>query len=352
MKFMAHTVLNNEPDPDGHIPHPADRLHELIEHAVKLEDMGFDGFGVGERHVAPDIGSSPATVLAYLAARTTRMRLMTAVTVLSLLDPVRVAEDYATIDNLSRGRVDLIIGKGTRGGQADLFGIDLDEKWTLLREKYELLRRLWREENITWSGTVRTPLRNVTIQPRPFQRPPRIWHGSASSTESTELAAKWGDPLFSANAMKPVQVYVDLVNHYRQRLTEYGHAPETARVGMGVAGLVIADRSQDAIAAYRPSWEHGMRRWVTDGFAFPFDSLEDFIARGSLLVGSPQFIVERILQLHELFGNELLNVGSAGEGLPPKIRNRSLELFAEKVMPAVRAAVPSRLWEPQDLGTP
>lgn len=142
-------------------------------------------------------------VLAYIAAVTTRIRLLTTVTVLSLLDPVRVAEDDATLDQLSAGRLDIIIGKGNDPDPNALFGYDLDGQWDRDAEKYELLRRLIREEKVTWSGRCRPDLVEAGTQPRPLQNPLPIWHGSASSTESTELAAKWGDPLFSPTAFTP-----------------------------------------------------------------------------------------------------------------------------------------------------
>lgn len=149
---------------------------------------------------------------------TSQIRLLTTVAVLSLLDPVRVAEDYATLDQLSGGRLDIIIGKGNDPDQNALFGYDLDGQWDRNREKYGLLRRLLREESVSWSGQYRPDLVDATTQPRPFQTPTiPVWHGSASSTESTEPAAKSGDPLSSANGLHPLEKYAALIRHFRER---------------------------------------------------------------------------------------------------------------------------------------
>src|SRR5690606_14660481 len=177
------------------------------ENAVLAEELGFDGFGVGERHERPFLSSSPPVVLSHIAARTSTIRLFTAVTTLALLDPVRAYEDYATLDHLSNGRLELIIGKGNGVAQARLFHVTPEDQWDRNAEGYELFRRLWREEKVTWSGRFRPPLHEAEVVPRPLQRPIRVWHGSATSKASVELAARWGDPIFSANVTNPIEPY-------------------------------------------------------------------------------------------------------------------------------------------------
>ena len=158
MKFQVLDIIPHLKNPlTGEIVSTADRLNQVVETARRAEDLGYDSFSVGERHAGEFISSSPTTVLAAIAAVTDRIRLQSGVTVLSVLDPVRVAEDYATIDQLSRGRLELVIGKGNEVLQYPLFGLDLADQWDLLAEKYGLLRRLWREENVTWSGRFRAP---------------------------------------------------------------------------------------------------------------------------------------------------------------------------------------------------
>ncbi|WP_261557305.1 LLM class flavin-dependent oxidoreductase [Frankia tisae] len=181
--------------------------------------MGYDAFGVGERHNPAFLSSAPAVLLAHIAARTSRIRLVTTVAVFSLADPVRAAEEYATLDHLSDGRLDLIIGKGNDPVSPGMSGVDATELWDRLAENYELFRRLWWEENVTWTGRFRPPLRGATTRPRPLQQPaPRVWHGSASSERSTDLAARWGDPLYAEPL--PVRLAGGL---HRQRLGPRRH---------------------------------------------------------------------------------------------------------------------------------
>jgi alkanesulfonate monooxygenase SsuD/methylene tetrahydromethanopterin reductase-like flavin-dependent oxidoreductase (luciferase family) len=225
MKFQVLDIIPHLKNPlTGDIVSTADRLNQVVETARRAEELGFDSFSVGERHAGEFISSSPTTVLAAIAAVTDRIRLQSGVTVLAVLDPVRVAEDYATIDQLSRGRLELVIGKGNEVLQYPLFGLDLADQWDLLAEKYGLLRRLWREEGVIWSGRFRAPLTEpTTTTPRPFAGPPRIWHGSATTLTSAALAAKWGDPLFTANAIRPRENYQVLIDHYRDEYARHGH---------------------------------------------------------------------------------------------------------------------------------
>jgi alkanesulfonate monooxygenase SsuD/methylene tetrahydromethanopterin reductase-like flavin-dependent oxidoreductase (luciferase family) len=151
------------------------------------------------------------------------------------------AEDYATLDHLSDGRLELIIGKGGDPVAPTVFQVQETDLHDRLEEAYELLRRLWREENVTWQGRFRPPLTGATIEPHPLQQPaPRVWHGSATSRRSTELAARWGDPLYSANGLGRVEDYLELVRHYRERLAYHGHDPARAIVAVGVHSPVIS----------------------------------------------------------------------------------------------------------------
>jgi len=201
------------------------------------------------------LSSSPTVILGAIAAKTSTIQLLTIVTVLSILDPVRVAEDYATLDHLSGGRLEMIIGKGNDPRHYRLFGITEEEQWESLDERYHLLKRLWNEENVTWIGKYRTPLNNVTTQPRPFQQQIPIWHRSASSKISTELVVKSGEPIFSSNTFHPMEKYKELIEHYRERLAYYGHNPETAVVESGARGLYLANTTEEVIKGYRPYYD-------------------------------------------------------------------------------------------------
>lgn len=346
MKFLAANLLLNNPDPHtGRPADPHDRLQDAVRWARWAEEVGFDAIGIGERHAAPFLASAPTVLLAHLAAVTSRVRLVSTVTVLPLLDPVRVAEDVATIDHLSDGRIDLIIGKGNDPVQNRLFGYELDDQWRLNREKYELLRRLLTEEGVTWSGSFRPPLTDATTLPRPYQQPIPVWHGSASSTESTELAARFGEPLFSANAFHPTKKYTQLAAHYRERLAAYGHDPACGIVGVGSGGLHVAERSQDAIEAFRPYYRAFLQTPGARHNDPEFTDVEEAIERGPLLVGSPQQVVEKLHRWDEEFGGvEVLQVGIEGIGLPEAAHKASLELFLDRAAPVLREELPSRVW--------
>src|SRR3954464_8544794 len=180
MKFLLLTLIAHQPDPvSGEKKSAADRLRDVIDSAVLAEELGFDGFAVGERHEDPFISSSPPVVVSNIAARTSTIALFTGVTTLSLLDPVRAFEDYSTLDNLSDGRLELIIGKGNGAAQAELFHVTTADQWDRNREGYELFRRLWREDRTTWEGRFRPSLTDAETWPPPRQRPLRVWHGSA-----------------------------------------------------------------------------------------------------------------------------------------------------------------------------
>ena len=345
MKFCTYTLVDNSLDPiTGVQLSSAQRLQAVVRQAQWAEDLGFDGFGVGERHAQRFLSSSPPVILAYIAAATKTIRLITTVTVLSLLDPVRVAEDYATLDQLSGGRLDIIIGKGNDPDQNTLFGYDVDGQWDRNAEKYELLRTLLREEKVNWSGRFRPDLVAATTQPRPLQQPLPIWHGSASSTESTELAAKWGDPLFSANGFHPMSKYAGLIDDYRDRWEAYGRDPADAVVGAAFNGLYVAKNSQDARTVYRPIFEAFMRSPGAKHNKLPFETLEEYLDLGSALVGSPEEVIDKFGRYHKAFGHELSGIATEMSGLAPDLHRESVELFVSDVVPALRASYSSRVW--------
>ncbi len=345
MKFIVIRLLTNPPDPDtGRRASATEVLGNAVEEAAYFEEIGFDGYGIGEHHIDDAEASSPAVILGYLAASTKRIRLFTGVTVLSLLDPVRVAEDFATVDVLSGGRVDLIIGKGNTEEQSKVFGYTNDDQWERNRENYELLHRLLREEEVTWNGIYRPALDKFTSRPRPVQQPIRVWHGSATSTLSTDLAAKWGDPLFSANVSGPLEQYRTLVDDYRKRWVDYGRDPGDALVGAGSAGLHVHRDSQRAIDEFRPRFEAFQAFGRRLGVPATFTSLEDAIARGSYFVGSPAQVVDQVHRYHDALGHQVQHTAGIG-ALGDPIARAGIELFAAEVLPNLQRDIPDRLWD-------
>ncbi|GAA0269179.1 LLM class flavin-dependent oxidoreductase [Cryptosporangium japonicum] len=345
MKFLAITLIVHAPDPlTQHKVSTHDRFRQVIENARLAEELGFDGFGVGERHERPFVSSSPPVVLSHIAALTRSIRLFTAVTTLSLLDPVRAYEDYATLDNLSDGRLELIIGKANGAAQRELFSVTTDDQWDRNIESYELFRRLWREDRISWSGRFRPPLENAEVWPEPLQRPIRVWHGSATSRESVDVAARYGEPLFSANVTNPVEPYAELVRYYRERLAHHGHDPATAVVGAGTAGYYATPRSQDAYRVYRPIFAANLGFQKSLGLQPVFTTFEDFVERSSALIGSPEQVIDKVHRYHEQLGHSVMHLHADAGGLTDAQHRESLELFQSAIAPELRRAIPDPAW--------
>ncbi|WP_219835780.1 LLM class flavin-dependent oxidoreductase [Paenibacillus sp. R14(2021)] len=343
MKIAVFSLLMNVPNAvTGESLTPQAKFNNVIRQAVLAESLGFDAYGIGERHGSPFLSSSPPVILAAIAARTSEIRLLTTVTVLSVLDPVRVAEDYATLDHLCGGRLELIIGKGNDPRHYPLFGITEEEQWDSLAERYELLRRLWDEEGVTWEGRFRPKLDHVTTQPRPLQQPIPIWHGSASSTLSTELAARYGEPIFSSNSFHPMEKYKALIDHYRERWAYYGRDPKDAVVGAGAGSLFIAGTREEALRRYRPYYEALQATAAAQHNKSPFTDLEDTVANGPALIGSADNVIEKILTYREAFGHEVLSISV--DGLTEDEQQEQLHRFAEEVVPVLRREIPTKVW--------
>ena len=260
MKFLVMTLISNGPDPvTGRTPTPNARFHRVVDNAVLAEELGFDGYAVGERHERPFFSSAPPVVLPTsrrgrpdpavhrrhhaLAARPgARLR--------GLRHPRPARRRPPRADHR----------QGQRRRQAQLFHVTTDDQWDRNAEGYELFRRLWREERTTWAGRFRPSLVDAETWPPPRQQPIRVWHGSATSRDSVELAARYGDPLFSANVTNPVEPYAELVAHYRERWAAHGHDPADALVGAGTAAFHVAATSQQAIEEFRPAFAQRLAR--------------------------------------------------------------------------------------------
>ncbi|WP_328937010.1 LLM class flavin-dependent oxidoreductase [Streptomyces tauricus] len=341
MKFLAITLIVHAPDPvTGVQKSTAARFREVLDNALLAEELGFDGFGVGERHERPFISSSPPVVLSHIAALTSRIRLFTAVTTLSLLDPVRAYEDYATLDHLSGGRLELIIGKGNGAAQRDLFHVTPEDQWDRNAESYEVFRKLWRQDKVSAATRFRPELVEAEVWPRPLQQPVRVWHGSATSKESVDLAARYGDPLFSANVSNPIEPYAELIRYYRERWEHHGHDPARIAVGAGTAGYYAARTSQEAISAYRPVFEGQLAFQKRLGLEPVFPTLDDFVERSSALIGSPQQIIDKVHRYHERFGHTVLHLHADASGLTDTRHRHSLALFQSAIAPVLRREIP------------
>ncbi|SOD71715.1 putative FMN-dependent luciferase-like monooxygenase [Jatrophihabitans sp. GAS493] len=337
MQFGVFTVGDVTPDPTtGRAPTEHERIRSMIAIALKAEEVGLDVFASGEHHNPPFVPSSPTTLLGYIAAQTSKLLLSTSTTLITTNDPVKIAEDYAFLQHLADGRVDLMLGRGNTGPVYPWFGQDIQQGIGLAVEHYALLRRLWREEEVDWAGEFRTPLQGFTSTPRPLDGvPPFVWHGSIRSPEIAEQAAFYGDGFFANHIFWPKEHFIQLIDFYRQRFAHYGHGtPEQAIVGLG--GQVFMRRnSQDAIREFRPYFDkapvygHGA-------------SLEEFMAQTPLTVGSPAEVIEKTLTFQEHFGDyqrQLFLIDHAG--LPLKSVLEQLDLLGE-IVPVLRRELEAR----------
>src|SRR5436190_1246929 len=332
MQFGIFSVGDVTADPTtGRAPTEHERIEGMVTLALKAEEVGLDVFATGEHHNPPFVPSSPTTFMGYVAAKTERIILSTATTLITTNDPVKIAEDYAYLQHLADGRVDLMMGRGNTGPVYPWFGFDIRNGIPLAYEHYALLHRLWREDVVDWEGKLRTPLTGFTSVPRPLDGvPPFVWHGSIRSPEIAEQAAYYGDGFFHNNIFWPADHVRRMVDLYRRRWEHHGHGPaETAIVGLG--GQVFMRRnSQDAIREFRPYFDHAP---VYGGGP----SLEDYMAQTPLTVGTPDQVIERTLGFREIVGDyqrQLFLIDHAG--LPMPVVLEQLEMLAELVVPVLR----------------
>ena len=332
MQFGIFTVGDVTTDPTtGRTPTEAERIKAMVTIAQKAEEVGLDVFATGEHHNPPFVPSSPTTMLGYIAARTSRLLLSTSTTLITTNDPVKIAEDYAMLQHLADGRVDLMMGRGNTGPVYPWFGKDIRDGIPLAIENYALLRRLWDEDVVDWSGEHRTPLSGFTATPRPLDGvAPFVWHGSIRSPEIAEQAAYYGDGFFANHIFWPAEHTRRMVEFYRRRYAHYGHGgADQAVVGLG--GQVFMRRnSQDAVREFRPYFDNA----PVYGHG---PSLEDFSRETPLTVGSPQQVIERTLGFREYAGDyqrQLFLVDHAG--LPLKTVLEQLDLLGEEVVPVLR----------------
>jgi probable LLM family oxidoreductase len=301
-------------------------------------------FGVGEHHRPDYAASAPAVVLAAAAARTSRIRLTSAVTVLSSDDPVRVFQDFATLDLLSGGRAEIMAGRGSFIESFPLFGYDLGDYDALFAEKLDLLLRLRATERVTWSGTHRAPLDGLGVYPRPLQHPLPVWIAVGGTPQSVVRAATLGLPMALAIIGGQPERFVPLVALYREAARRAGHDPAQLPVSINSHGF-IAERSQQAADDAFPPYLDVMGR-IGRERGWPPPTRQRFEAerapRGALLVGSPQEVIDKILWEHELFAHQRFLLQLSVGTMPHAKMLRAIELLGTEVAPVVRCEVAAR----------
>ena len=339
MELGLYTFADVGPEID-----PARRLRNLLEEIELADHLGLDVFGVGEHHRPDYAVSAPAVVLAAGAERTKNIRLTSAVTVLSSDDPVRVFQDFATLDLLSGGRAEIMAGRGSFIESFPLFGYDLGDYDELFAEKLELLLRLRESERVTWSGAHRAPLDDAGVYPRPVQDPLPVWIAVGGTPQSVVRAAVLGLPLAIAIIGGQPERFAPLARLYREAASEAGHDPEQLPISIN-SHTYVAENSQQASDEYFPTYS-AMMNGIGRERGWPPMRRAQFEAgrspRGALLVGSPEEVVEKILFEHELFGNERFMAQISIGALPHDRVMRTIELFGTEVAPAVRKELSRR----------
>lgn len=331
MQFGIFGVGDIAPDPTTGIPRSeAQRIQDTVLIAKAADELGLDVFAAGEHHNPPFVASSPTSLLAYLAAETKQILLSTSITLITTNDPVKIAEDYAFVQHLAKGRLDLMLGRGNTVPVYPWFGKNIRDGIPLALENYNLLHRLWREDVVDWEGTYRSALQGFTSTPRPLDGvPPFVWHGAIRTPEIAEQAAFYGNGYFANHILAPNFHFKPLVDFYRQRFEHYGHGrAQDAFVGLG-GQTFIAHRSQDAFERFRPYFEsYPMFRGT---------SLEQFAAGTPMSVGSPQEVIDKTLSFREGFGDYQRQLWAIDIGsMPVELAIEQVELLATEVVPVLR----------------
>ncbi|MCO5733437.1 LLM class flavin-dependent oxidoreductase [Rhizobium sp. SSA_523] len=330
------------PDPaTGRVPSATDRMAELIEEIEVADRVGLDVFGIGEHHRAEFLDSAPTIILAAAAARTNRIKLTSAVTILSAADPVRIFQEFATLDLISKGRAEIVAGRGSFVEAYPLFGLDTRDYDALFAEKLDLLLALQDETNVTWAGRFRPPLTGQGVYPRPHQERLPIWIGVGGTPQSFARAGALGLPLMIAIIGGSFDRFRPLVDLYREAGKRAGHGPDMLKIGVHAMGFV-GESDAAARDAFFPGWAHltadiGRER----GWSPPTRQQFDVMAgpEGAFLVGEPRTVAAKMLQASETLGGiSRITFQMSTAALDIAAMKRSIELLGTEVAPVVRAA--------------
>ena len=336
-----------QPDPSAVGPH--ERLRDLIEEIELADQVGLDVFGLGEHHRPDYASSAPAVVLAAAAERTRRIRLTSAVTVLSSDDPVRVFQQFSTLDLLSSGRAEIMAGRGSFIESFPLFGYNLEDYDELFAEKLDLLLAIRDQVKVTWSGRLRAPINGRGVYPRPFQEKLPIWIAIGGTPQSAARAGALGLPLALAIIGGEPHRFAPLFNLYREAAKKFGRDPATLKTSINVHGFV-AETSQEAIHTAFPPHADVMNRIGRERGWGASITRAEFAASaeplGANFAGSPAQVTDKILANHEIFGFDRFVLQMAIGVMDHAKLMKAIELYGTKVAPEVRKAVAARKAEP------
>jgi probable LLM family oxidoreductase len=317
----------------------SDRLRDLVEQIEHADQVGLDVFGIGEHHRREYLDSAPAVILGAAAARTHHIRLTSAVTVLSSADPVRVFQNFATLDLLSQGRAEIVVGRGSFIESFPLFGLQLRDYDSLFAEKLDLLLKIRENEHVHWSGKHRAALTGQGVYPRPVQHPLPIWLGVGGTPQSFARAGALGLPLMVAIIGGETRRFRPLINVYRETGKRFGHSPGRLRVGVHALGY-IARTTQEAIDDFFPGYARAVAS-VAKERGWPAVTRADFDAQrtpgGALLVGNAEEVVEKIVRHSEALGGiSRLTFQMNAASLPHAKLMQAIEAIGTRVVPALR----------------
>ncbi len=313
-------------------------MSELLERIEKADESGLHLFGIGEHHRKEFLDSAPAVILAAAASRTKQIKLTSAVTVLSAADPVRVFQNFATLDLISKGRAEMVVGRGSFTESFPLFGLDFHDYDALFSEKLELLLTIRKQEVVNWSGKFRPALKNQSIYPRPFQSQIPIWVGVGGTPESFIRAGSLGLPLMVAVIGGETHRFRPLIDLYKEAGIRAGHPPEVLKVGLHSLGY-IANTSQEALDDYYPGYAETFTR-IGKERGWPPVTRQRFDAQngplGALCVGSPEEVAEKILRHSEALGGiSRFTFQMDNAALPHEKLLRSIELIGSRIIPLI-----------------
>ncbi|MGF7034912.1 putative LLM family oxidoreductase [Paenibacillus mucilaginosus] len=349
MEIGISTFVETTPDVNtGEVISHAQRLREVVEEIVLADRVGLDVYGVGEHHRKDYAASSPAVVLAAAAGQTKRIRLTSAVTVLSSADPVRVFQDFATLDGISNGRAEIMAGRGSFIESFPLFGYELDHYDELFDEKLELLLKIRESEKVTWRGGHRPAIDNRGVYPRPVQNPLPVWIGSGGNSESVARAGLLGLPLVLAIIGGSPLHFAPLVELYKKAAAHVGHDPSKLPVASHSHGF-IAEDTETAADKFFPSTQQAMnvlgreRGWGAYTRS-TFDAARSF--EGALYVGDPDTVARKIIDLRKRVGITRFLLHVPVGTMPHDDVMRAIELLGTEVAPRVREEIAA--WEAEN----
>ncbi|MGA8035545.1 MAG: LLM class flavin-dependent oxidoreductase [Candidatus Acidiferrales bacterium] len=322
---------------------PAERMRNLVDEIALADQVGLDVFGVGEHHRAEFLDSAPVVILSAAAALTKQIRLTSAVTVLSAADPVRVFQEFATLDLISGGRAEIVAGRGSFTEAFPLFGLRIEDYDSLYAEKLELLLKLREETNVHWSGHHRPALDGEAVYPRPIQNPLPVWVGVGGTPTSFVRAGMLGLPLMVAIIGGQPARFRPLIDLYREAGRRAGHAPEVLKVGLHLIGFV-GDTTDQAADDFFPGYQHtfteiGKERGWQPATRAQFDAQRS--PTGAYLIGDPRTVTEKILYINDaLDGIARITLQMSVSTLAHGKMRRAIELLGNQVAPAIRKALP------------